>query len=283
MDGQNHPSEPTPHLAPALTAMIVSVVVLAVFGCYARSLEHRSIKALAANERIIERGGKLLPIKNQGIALQQAALDTGCLLLIYGSSELNLQATYNRPFQATNLFRDYPTGFTIFPVGKAETTCLIILQELAAVGPALHGRKLPVSLSPYWFFDRLTARADAYAGNFSPLQAGELAFNTHTSLPLRQDAARRMLQYPATVANRPLLKFALESLADGSPLSLACYDAVLPLGIAQNAILRYLDHWRVVQYLWKHPEITSSPVSPRSGEQLDWPMLGIVPKRPVGA
>jgi D-alanine transfer protein len=273
MHGQNHPLGQTPHLAPALTAVIVGVVVLAVFGSYARSLEFRSITALAADDRIIERGGKLLPIKNQGIALQQAALDTGCLLPIYGSSELNLQAIYNRPFHATNLFRDYPTGFTVFPVGKAETTCLIILQKLAAVGPALDGRKVAVSLSPYWFFERLTAWADAYAGNFSALQAGELAFNTHSSLQLRQDAARRMLQYPATVANRPLLRFALENLADGSPLSLACYDAVLPLGIAHNAILRFQDHWSVVVYLWKHPEITSSPILPRSGEQLDWPML----------
>ena len=273
MRSQNHPLVQSPHLAPALTAVIVSVVVPALFESFARSLEYRSIRALAADERIIERGGKLQPIKNQGIALQQAALDTGCLLPVYGSSELNLQATYNRPFHATNLFRDYPTGFTIFPVGKAETTCLLILQKLAAVGPALEGRKVAVSLSPYWFFERLTARADAYAGNFSALQAGELAFNTQSSLQLRQDAARRMLQYPATVANRPLLRFALENLADGSPLGLACYDAVLPLGIAHNAILRFQDHWSVVQYLWKHPELTSSPIAPHSGEQLDWPML----------
>ena len=171
------------------------------------------------------------------------------------------------------MFHDYPTGFTIFPVGKAETTCLIILQKLAAVGPALQGRKVAVSLSPFWFFERLTARADGYAGNFSALHAGELAFNTRLSLQLRQDAARRMLQYPATLANRPLLRFALESLADGSPFNLACYDAVLPLGILHNAILRYQDHWSVVTYLWKHPEWSSSPISPRSGQQFDWPRL----------
>ena len=273
MHGQNHPLEQTPHLAPALTAVILGVVVLAAFGSYARSLEFRSITALAADEAIIQPGGKLLPLKNQGTALQQAALETGCLLPIYGSSELNLLATYNRPFHATNLFHDHPTGFTIFPVGKAEATCLIILQKLAAVGPALQGRKVAVSLSPYWFFDRLAAMPDGYAGNFSALHAGELAFNTRSSLQLRQDAARRMLQYPATVANRPLLRFALENLADGSPLNLACYDAVLPLGIVYNAILRYQDHWSVVSYLWKHPERTSSPISPRSGQQLDWPML----------
>ena len=40
-----------------------------------------------------------------------------------------------------------------------------------------------------------------------------------------------------------------------------------------NAILRYQDHWSVVCYLWKHPAKTSSPISPRSGRPLDWPML----------
>jgi D-alanine transfer protein len=274
MHGPDQPLEPTPHLAPALSALILGVVGLWAFGCYARALEARSILALAADEAIIERDGKMAPVKNQGTALQQAALDAGGLLLVYGSSELNLQAAYNRPFHATNVFRDRPTGFTIFPVGKAGTTCLIMLQKLAAIGPALRGRKVVISLSPFWFFERLTARADAYAGNFSDLHAGELTFDTRVSLRLRQDAARRMLQFPETVAKRPLLRFALENLADGSPLSLARYDAVLPLGILHDAILRYQDHWAVVCYLWKHPPRTTSPspTSPSVGRPPDWPM-----------
>ena len=273
MHGLNQRLEQTPHLASALAAVILGVVVLEAFGFYARSLEYRSITALAADEAIIEREGQLAPVKNQGTALQQAALDTGCLLPIYGSSELNLLQPYTRPFHPTILFHDRPTGFTIFPVGKAESTCLTILQKLAAVGPALQGRKVAISLSPCWFFTRLTVRPDAYAGNFSDLHAGELAFDTRLSLRLRQDAARRMLQFPATVANRPLLRFALENLANGSPLSLACYDAVLPLGIMHNAMLRYQDHLNVVGYLWTHPVKTSSPTSPRSAPPLDWPML----------
>ncbi len=272
-DCQDHPSTRTPHLAPALTAMILGIAVPAVFGVYARSLEHRSITALAADEAMIERDGKLAPVKNQGTALQQAALETDCLLPIYGSSELVLHRIYNRPFHWTNLFRDQPTGFTVFPVGKAQTTCLIMLQKLAAIGPTLEGRKVAVSLSHAWFSDRVMAWADGYAGNFSPLHAGELAFNTHLSSQLRQDAARRMLQYPETLANRPLLRFALENMADGSPLSLAWYQAVLPLGIVHNAILRTADHWNVVYYLWKHPIKTPSPDSPRSGQPLDWPQL----------
>jgi D-alanine transfer protein len=273
MHGRNQRLEQIPHLASALAAVILGVVALEAFGFYARSLEYRTITALAADEAVIEKDGNLAPVKNQGTALQQAALDTGCLLPVYGSSELNLLQAYTRPFHPTILFHDRPTGFTIFPVGKAESTCLTILQKLASVGPALHGRKVAVSLSPCWFFSRLTVRADAYAGNFSDLHAGELAFDTHLSLRLRQDAARRMLQFPTTLANRPLLRFALEKLANGSPLSLACYDAVLPLGIMHNAMLRYEDHLSVVCYLWQHPVNTSSPTSPRSAPPLDWPML----------
>jgi D-alanine transfer protein len=273
MQGQNQPSEQTPHLAPALTAVTLAVVVLAAFGSYARSLENHSIMALAADEAIIERESKLAPVKNQGSALQQAALETDGLLPIYGSSELLVLADYTRPFHATNLFRDQPTGFTVFPVGEAGSTCLIILQKMAAVGPRLKGRKLVVSVSPAWFFKTLSAWADQYAGNFSPLHAGELAFNTGLSLELRQGAARRMLRYPETVANRHLLRFALESLADGSPSSLACYLSVLPLGIVHNAILRCSDHWNVLIYLWTRPQSTSPPTSPRGGRQLDWPSL----------
>jgi D-alanine transfer protein len=273
MDCQHQPLDQNPHLAPALTAVVLGVVVAATFGFYARSLEYRSIEALAADEAIIERNGKLAPVKNQGVALQQAALDTPALLMVYGSSELNVQAAYNRPFHATNLFHDRPTGFTVFPVGKAASTCLIVLQKLAALGPALEGRKVVISLSPFWFFERLEAHEPGYAGNFSPLHAGELVFNSPLSPRLQQDAARRMLQYPSTVAHRPLLKFALENIADGSPLALACYEAVRPLGIAHNAILRNLDHWRVVYYLWNHP-LKASPLSaPPGGASLDWSIL----------
>jgi D-alanine transfer protein len=253
--------------------LILGVVALAALGSYARSLEHRSIASLAADEEIINPYGRLYPLKNQGTALQRAAFETGGLLPIYGGSELGVFIAYNRPFHATNVFRDHPTGFAIFPVGKNATTCLIILQKLAAVGPALRGRKVPVSVTPHFFFEGHTAWAGGYAGNFSALHAGELAFNTRLSLRLRQDAAQRMLQYPATVADRPLLRFALENLADGSPLSLTCYDAVLPLGMLHNAILRYQDHWSVVCYLWKHPARSSSPIPPRSARPLDWPAL----------
>ena len=84
MHGQNHPSEQPLHLAPALTAVILGVVALAAFGSYARSLEYRSIRALAADEQVFQTASKLSAIKNQGTALQLAAVDTSGLLPIYG-------------------------------------------------------------------------------------------------------------------------------------------------------------------------------------------------------
>src|ERR1700733_9478889 len=108
MHGLNQRLEQTPHLASALAALLLGAVVLEALAFYARSLEYGSLTALAAGEAIIEREGKLAPVKNQGTALQQAALDTGCLLPIYGSSELNLLQPYTRPVHPTILFHERP-------------------------------------------------------------------------------------------------------------------------------------------------------------------------------
>ena len=271
MHGPDHPSEQTPHLAPAWTAVALVAMVLMALGPYARSLERRSIAAVAADEDLYDQFSELYRLKNQGTALQSAAFEADGLLPVYGSSELDLLLPYNRPFHSSTLFRDRPTGFTIFPVGKPATTCLIMEQRLAAVGPALKGRKLAISVSPFYFFDQPMAWSGGYAGSFSPLHSGELAFNTGLSLQLRQETARRMLQYPETLAKRPLLKFALENLADGSPWALACYQAALPLGMMQNAILRYQDHWSIVRYAWKPRARSATPAT--GGRALDWPSL----------
>ena len=110
MHGDKQPSEQTPHLAPALTAMLLAVAAVVVLGSHARSLEARSIAAIASAEVILDERGELYRLKNQGTALQQAAFETDGLLPLYGSSELNLLRPYNRPFHATNLFLIAPPG-----------------------------------------------------------------------------------------------------------------------------------------------------------------------------
>src|SRR5258708_12646732 len=102
---------------------------------YVRWLESRYIHTLAP---------MMFELKNQGTELQAEAFRQPDLLVVYGSSELEQPNRYH----ASNLFQDYPTGFTIFPVGRGSTTSLVMLQDLAAVGSDLHGKKVVISLSP---------------------------------------------------------------------------------------------------------------------------------------
>jgi D-alanine transfer protein len=269
----NDPVVEAPHLWAAGKAVGQLTIFLLWFGQHARSLENQAIHALAAERDLIVKTSSLYQLKNQGKALQLAALQQGDLLVCYASSELNDPAPYEVPYHAANHFHDYPTGFTIFPINKEEMTCLPMLQRLASVGSELRGKKIVISVSPAWFFERPMARQDGYAGNFSALHAGELLFDTRLSLAVKQEAARRMLQYPATVENAPLLNLALHKLSDGSLWSLGQYYALLPLGRIQNLILSYQDHWAVVAYLREHFANGPIPEADRRPSSFDWTSL----------
>jgi len=248
----------TPHLISAAAVLLLVTAVLTGGTLYARWVEGRYIHALAP---------QMFEQKNQGSALQRAAFRQPDLLPVYGSSELPIST----PYHASALFRDYPTGFTIFPVGKPATTSLIWLQELAAVGPDLRGKKVVLSLSPSTFFVHDMIDPESYAGNFSLLHASELAFSSQLSFAVKEGAARRMLDYPATLQQAPLLKFALEKLADGSALNRIFYYAVLPLGKLQIVVLRLKDHWETLAFLRRQDGLRSRV--PRQGARLDWPQL----------
>ena len=224
---------------------------------YAEHVENRYVHALAP---------KLFLLKNQGSALQRAAFRQSDLLPLFGSSELLAK---DDPYHASNVFETYPTGFTVFPVGDLQTTTLIMVQALAAIGPDLRGKKVAFSLSPYWYY-QINEYAQEYAGNFSPLHAGQLLFNANLTFPLRGRAARRMQRYPATLENRPLLRFAVNRLADDSPLDRLIYYAVRPLGQLQNWILTLQDHWESLAYI-RQQHLKPSPQ--RRSAALDWPAV----------
>lgn len=243
------------HLKPAIAALLLLAGGLGGFSVYARRVERRYIHALAPLATPKVKGSKmemLFPQKNQGSALQREAFRQPDLLPMYGSSEL---AGY--PWDASVIFRTYPTGFTPFPIGWADTTCLTFLQEFAAIGRDIRGKKVVISLSPSWFFSRDMVFPFSYLGNFSALHAGELAWSTDLSFEFKRDAARRMLEYPDTLEANPLLRFALGRLADGSPLSRLVYDIVLPLGKLENLALGLQDHWQTLTYIRAQPGLQS--------------------------
>ncbi len=79
-----------------------------------------------------------------------------------------------------------------------------------------------------------------------------------------------MLQYPETLANDPLVRFALEQLADGSLIGRVLYYASVPLGKVHTVVLRLQDHWETLAFLRAQLGLTSAP---QHRTDLDWSSL----------
>ena len=175
----------TPHLFSG--AVVVAVAAAALFAgrMVAIHLEHKRLHAVAP---------KTFQLKDQGLVFQRAAVRAPEVLPLYGSSELLSPLAE----KAGVFFRNAPTGFQVEPVGKVGTTPLIMLQELAALGPDLRGRKIGISLSAVWFVAP-DITSYSYEGNFSLFAASELAFGNALDFDLKRDIASRMLQFPRTM------------------------------------------------------------------------------------
>jgi len=205
--------------------------------------------------------------KLQGVVLQERAFAEDDLLVFYGSSEL----VKEMPNNAVQFFEHYPTGFRVFPVGKPGTTALAVLQKIAAVGDDIKGRKVAYSISPGCFFSEVFD-PQYYEGNFSEQQAMEFAFSTDLSLELKRDVARRMLDFPPTVANRWLLGAALRRLAKDRPVDRLVYACLAPLGYLQIAIGRAQDHFEAAVEILRHRE-PQPVISPTHVSGLNWKEL----------
>jgi D-alanine transfer protein len=224
-----------PHLSSALIACALTAAVLCGGRLLAIYLEQRTIHSTAPRDFFI---------KNQGLAFERAAARAPDILLLYGSSEL-IDPIPNR---ASDFFSREPTGFEVCPVGKGGTTALIVLQKLSALGSALHGRKVAISLSPSSFL-RPAVRPDFYAGNFSLPAASGTLFGNALDLNLKTEIAKRMLQFPDTLGKDGLLRLAASCLASGRPVDRIVLMAMWPLGKLQNVILDLQDHFEALVYI----------------------------------
>ncbi|HYR59105.1 MAG TPA: D-alanyl-lipoteichoic acid biosynthesis protein DltD [Chthoniobacteraceae bacterium] len=242
-----------PHLRALAYALLAAALILAAGAAAGEHLVHRRVNALAP---------MLFPLKNQGVVLQQNAFARPDLLPFYGSSELVKPI----PDKAAEFFRSYPTDFEVFPVGKAGTTSIIILEKLAAVGETLRGKKVAISLSPSWFMEPQIP-PHYYEGNFSKLQAHELVFRSRLSRELKRDIARRMLEFPATLTKRPLLAFALRRLAGGSKMDRVLFAAAWPFGWADAVMLRAQDEFESAAFIWQQGRLKEPHRLP---QEFDW-------------
>ena len=248
----------TPHLVSACAAILILTIVLIGGTVYALTLEQRYVHALVGRFKMIDVVGSALP---------RAAVQQPDLLLMYGSSEI---ARRIPDYEASAVFQYYPTGFAPFEVAHAGMTSLLVAQQVSALGPSLQGKKIVISFTPSVFLSKMVS-SDAYDGLFSYLHANELVFSPQLSFDVKQAAARRMLQYPATLDKDPVLTFALQLLAQDTLLSRALYDAVWPLGELQTTVIELQDHWHTVTYLAAHPDWQPDEV--RRPGKINWPAL----------
>jgi D-alanine transfer protein len=220
---------------------------------YVRFLEARRIGTVAP---------QMFALKNQGSRLQAEAFRHPDLLVVYGSSELEQP----NPYHASTLFQGQPTGFTVFPIGRGSMTSLIMLQDLAALGTEVRGKKVVISVSPPWFFlhDRTP---EFYASNHSPLHLSALVFSTELSFETKRKAVRQLLQSPSLFSNDALVAFAAQRLVDESTLGHLGYLAVLPLGRLHNMFMELQDAWATYAYL---TSTTVDDQSDQASATIDW-------------
>ncbi|MFN8411482.1 MAG: D-alanyl-lipoteichoic acid biosynthesis protein DltD [Anaerolineales bacterium] len=247
-----------PHLSASIIAFLGALLAAGLFVVYASQFEKKYIHSIAQLD---------FHAVLKGQVLQRLAFKQKDLLVLYGSSEVVLVPS---DYEAYKFFRNYPTGFMVFTVANKGTSMLSMAQDLAALGPDMRGKKFVISFAP------ATAtmgpggamNADNYDPNFSELHALELAFSPYIKWETKGRAAKRMLDYPNTLAERPFLKFTLQALADGSTLGRIKYILAWPLGRLQIAIINVQDHYAVWDFT-RHQSTEKLKVT-RKEETIDW-------------
>ena len=222
------------HLVAALAAGGLFLVGLLVVSRCADVVIARHIYGLA---------GSQYPQKSFGLAVQREALLHDDLLPLYGSSEVDRDSA-NHPRQ---LFATAPTGFTAFTVGKRGAPLVSTVQNIAALGRDLRGKKVAVLLSPPMF--ETAANADQYDGNFSPLHALTVLVNPDLSRGLKQRMALRLLEHPSPLDRNKVLALTTRVLADERPSRRALSTAILPLALLQQRLLAAEDKLLMLEYL----------------------------------
>ncbi|MCL4529758.1 MAG: D-alanyl-lipoteichoic acid biosynthesis protein DltD [Chloroflexi bacterium] len=244
----------TPHLTAGFISVTILVAAMLGFNYYAESLEASYINALGPLDLAQTRNGS---------ALQRAAIQQPDLLSVYGSSEITMIATN---YQANLFFSTYPTGFTTIDIANLGMSSITMAQNLAALGPALKGKKVVISITPAPF--TMGALSEQYyAGNYTRLHAYEMIFSPYLSMDTKSAAAKRMLEFPFTLQADPFLKLTLSALNKPSLPTKMFYYIAWPLGELQTIVMNLQDHAAVIAYLRSH---SINPDVQREPRAIDW-------------
>src|SRR4029077_11225173 len=229
--------------SPRPVGILAGLLAIAIAAAAAPAIRLQARRLADRHVDLTYAGG--VPFKYQTLTLQRAALASGHILPIYGSSEL---FCCGNPFRPTQDFASAPTQFEVMLIGHAGTADLFFMQTFAALGHGLRGRKLAISASPLWFFQRNGPEVRQYASNFIPELAYTFMFEAPISPRLRRAGARRMLAYPETLQDT-LLRVAAEDIAHPTPIHHAAYVALAPAGHLMTWILHVFDAGRTVAFV----------------------------------
>ena len=235
-----------PHLFAGLVALGLAAIILFAAQRVLIHLEHATIVSTAPERFCPQKPGTGLSTCRRACAERIADL-----------WQFGILKVPRRPERGNIFFRTAPTGFQLSPVGGGGANPLIMLQKVGALGSALRGKRLAISLSPGWF---CTAKpgSQGYKGNFSPMAATEMVFGTALDFGLKRDIAARMLQFPETLEQRPLLEFALRRLASGQLLDRVVFYALWPAGKIQTALFELEDHWAALHHIRRQTKAASA-------------------------
>lgn len=259
-------ASPFRRFRPALAAGLTALALLAAMDVYARHQLRRHVRTLAALN---------LPENTRGSAVQRQIFGLPHCLPIYGSSELDIL----QPTRADLFFHGGGSGLRAEVIGKPGDRCLVMLQELAALGEAVRGKKVAIFLSPTWFQSH---PEDGRRGHrraaviFSPQQAGRTLLAGALQPSTRRAIAARLLDYDEVVRDRsPLVLQALLGLRAPAWPERGRFFLVLPLLALQNGILGFQDRLHQTVLMYNHPEVlrTAGRSYRLRRKENDWPQI----------
>ncbi len=251
----------TLYLWAALAALPVVLLAAALFYRHAEKQIEAHTAALAALN---------IADCSRGVALQHRIARQPDTLLVYGSSELS----NFEPTRADLFFRAHPeAGFKACVIGQPGDRCLFILQELAALGESIHGRKVVIFLSPNWFVapeEALASRRQRqFEANFSPVQTSLFLLNERVQPSLKKQIALRLLDRQGAIAEiSPILARELADYRAPKPLQTALSWLSRPLLLVQAGVFRWQDCCHTAQLASSSASLFDPACSP-SGP-LDW-------------
>ncbi len=251
-------SAKTSHLGSLSIALAIAGIAILGGYLWAKEKEERLLHVVAP---------EFCDAKLHGVALIREALSRPDTLVFFGSSELIPDV----PLKGVDFFADSPTGFSIFPVGKAGTTALSVLQKLGGAGEELVGKKVVLSLSPS-FFQTEEVDAKYFEGNSSKLQLKEFFGSDHFSDTLKQDVADEILRYPKVYEGDWMLEFTLNRHARRTQWDRVLLWLLEPYAVLERGIGRMQDHVEAAFALNGEPALASiaAEFRPKRGHVVNW-------------